>query len=422
MKKKAIAALIAALMVLQVGQVAFAVPGDNLTPEQRQQMEAEQNQYADAEAKLNSLEGQLQELQGQAQKIDENIKSKNNDIAALESKIDKLHDDMKVLSKELEEKQEVYGKRMRAVYKNGTPGYIDVILNSTSFSDLLSNVQAVSKIMDIDKKMMDEVKDKQNEIEKTQSAINDDISNIQDLKVGLEKELAELSTKKDAQKVLVEQAREVKKTISVNLADKERLMIKDLAAMVNDSNSSKATLMAARDALREIRKQVKVIDSEVVDLIEKSKSKIAAIEEAEKKKQQSLDRGDGGNIQLSGSAQQKASQIVAYALSLQGKPYVYGATGPNSFDCSGFTQYVYRKHGISLSRTTFTQVNEGRAVSVGNAQPGDLVFFGSSSSPHHVGIYIGNGNYVHAPQTGDVVKVSSLSSRRDGITVRRILQ
>ena len=90
-----------------------------------------------------------------------------------------------------------------------------------------------------------------------------------------------------------------------------------------------------------------------------------------------------------------------------GKPYVFGATGPSSFDCSGFTSYVYRKAtGIDITRTTYSQIGVGRPVSRDQLQPGDLVF------PHagHVGIYVGNGNIIHAPRTGDVVKVSPIWS------------
>ncbi|WWU66625.1 C40 family peptidase [Clostridium baratii] len=90
-----------------------------------------------------------------------------------------------------------------------------------------------------------------------------------------------------------------------------------------------------------------------------------------------------------------------------GKPYVWGATGPNSFDCSGFTSYVYSKvTGRYIGRTTYDQIGAGRAVSRSELQPGDLVF------PHagHVGIYVGNGQIIHAPRTGDVVKVSPIWS------------
>ncbi|MNI85606.1 Murein DD-endopeptidase MepS/Murein LD-carboxypeptidase precursor [compost metagenome] len=76
------------------------------------------------------------------------------------------------------------------------------------------------------------------------------------------------------------------------------------------------------------------------------------------------------------------------------------------FDCSGFTQYVYRQAGIYISRTTYTQINDGVAVSYSNLQPGDLVL----TSAGHIGIYVGNGQMIHAPQTGDVVKVSKIWS------------
>jgi cell wall-associated NlpC family hydrolase len=83
-------------------------------------------------------------------------------------------------------------------------------------------------------------------------------------------------------------------------------------------------------------------------------------------------------------------------------PYVYGATGPDSFDCSGLTQWAYAQAGVSLGRTTYDQINDGTPVaSTADLQVGDLVFFNSDS---HVGIYAGNGMVLHAPHTGTVVK------------------
>jgi cell wall-associated NlpC family hydrolase len=105
----------------------------------------------------------------------------------------------------------------------------------------------------------------------------------------------------------------------------------------------------------------------------------------------------------------KGNEVVNYAYKFLGKPYVYGATGPNAFDCSGLTQYVYNKFGIGLSRTTYSQVNEGIRVQRSDLKPGDLVFFNTEGSISHVGIYIGNGEFIHAPRTGKPVMVSSLS-------------
>ncbi|WP_163239091.1 C40 family peptidase [Clostridium sporogenes] len=105
------------------------------------------------------------------------------------------------------------------------------------------------------------------------------------------------------------------------------------------------------------------------------------------------------------------NEIVQYAKKFLGVPYVWGGTTPNGFDCSGFVQYVYAHFGKQLPRTTYTQVKCGTAVSLNNLRPGDLVFFyPGSNGPDHVGIYIGNNQYIHAPHTGDHVKISYLSN------------
>jgi len=116
----------------------------------------------------------------------------------------------------------------------------------------------------------------------------------------------------------------------------------------------------------------------------------------------------------------KGEQVVFYATCFRGTPYVWGTTGPNSFDASGFTQYVYAHFGIEIGRTTYSQITNGYEVPKEQLQLGDLVFFGTNNSPHHVGIYVGYGQYIHAPRTGDFVKVSSLSGRSDFFAARRI--
>lgn len=116
---------------------------------------------------------------------------------------------------------------------------------------------------------------------------------------------------------------------------------------------------------------------------------------------------DSSIISLNESDNRK-SDVVKCAYELIGKPYVYGATGPNEFDCSGLTQYVYKSIGQNISRTTYTQVKEGIEVSKYDLCPGDLVFFNTQGYMSHVGIYVGNGSFIHAPRTGKPVMVSSL--------------
>lgn len=109
---------------------------------------------------------------------------------------------------------------------------------------------------------------------------------------------------------------------------------------------------------------------------------------------------------------------VNAALSKQGSPYVWGAKGPNQFDCSGLVQWSYQQAGTSVSASTRSQVTEGTAVSENELKPGDVIFFYSSAS--HNGIYIGDGKVVHAPTEGQNVKVEEYNYIGDVHSIRRI--
>ena len=122
-----------------------------------------------------------------------------------------------------------------------------------------------------------------------------------------------------------------------------------------------------------------------------------------------------------------ASAVVNLAYSKIGSPYVWGAEGPNSFDCSGFTSYIFRNAaGVSLPRTSSAQSGYGITVSKSNLQAGDLVFFNTSGKGvSHVGIYVGGGKMIHSPSSGKtVVKVSNINSSYYSsrfVTAKRVL-
>ncbi|MFJ6685279.1 C40 family peptidase [Streptomyces werraensis] len=119
-------------------------------------------------------------------------------------------------------------------------------------------------------------------------------------------------------------------------------------------------------------------------------------------------RSAGGTVRdtaaLSQAPNARAAQAVAYAHQKLGSPYVWGATGPDAFDCSGLVLAAYRSAGVSLPRTTYAQIDAGRRVSRSELLPGDLVFFYSGIS--HVGLYIGNGQMIHAPNPSAPVRVA----------------
>lgn len=137
-----------------------------------------------------------------------------------------------------------------------------------------------------------------------------------------------------------------------------------------------------------------------------------------------MDNGSDSDVKTTKDQTQiKRDKVVKQAAKEIGKPYVWGATGPSSFDCSGLTQYTY-KHAIGkvLPRTTYTQVNLGTRVSMKNLKKGDLLFWGPKNAPYHVGIYAGNGQYIHAPQPGQNVRKQALSSYFYPSVAKRIIK
>ncbi|MER5179552.1 NlpC/P60 family protein [Streptomyces sp. NPDC002896] len=111
----------------------------------------------------------------------------------------------------------------------------------------------------------------------------------------------------------------------------------------------------------------------------------------------------GGSVAAPNS---RAAAAVSYAYRALGRPYVWGATGPNAFDCSGLTQAAYRSAGVSLPRTTYAQIDAGRRIPRSELRPGDLVFFYSGVS--HVGIYVGSGRMIHAPNPSAPVRIAPI--------------
>lgn len=146
-------------------------------------------------------------------------------------------------------------------------------------------------------------------------------------------------------------------------------------------------------------------------------TKKAAPKAATSAKAKSSDSDDSSSSDSAGSS--VAAKAVAAAKSKIGDPYVWGASGPNSFDCSGLTSWAYKQAGKSLPRTSSAQSQVGQKVSFSNLQPGDLIFFYSPVS--HVAMYVGNGTVVEAPTAGEDVKLTSLSKlMKNAVSARRV--
>ncbi|GGQ05868.1 NlpC/P60 family protein [Streptomyces mutabilis] len=207
--------------------------------------------------------------------------------------------------------------------------------------------------------------------------------------------------------------------------------LKTLTESQNDLKTAKATVQKKLATARELLSELTAEEKARLAAIEKKKQEEAARRAAELAKQQAAERerqereqaaqqqsgaGSGPGASSGGTTTKPsapdasygtaAEKALAFARAQIGKPYVWGATGPGSYDCSGLTQAAWKAADVTLPRTTYDQVDAGTTVPVSQAQPGDLVFFYDDLS--HVGLYIGNGMMIHAPKPGAYVREESI--------------
>jgi cell wall-associated NlpC family hydrolase len=156
---------------------------------------------------------------------------------------------------------------------------------------------------------------------------------------------------------------------------------------------------------------LKGVEAEIVQLEAEARARaLAAARRSQASKRSTPGRTGGWD--WGSPTRAPRAQVVAIAKRYLGRPYRWAASGPGSFDCSGFTMFVYAQVGVSLPHSSRAQISSGQRVSRASMQPGDLVFFGRPI--HHVGIYVGDGMFIHSPRTGDVVSVDPLLSDFSG--------
>jgi cell wall-associated NlpC family hydrolase len=240
-----------------------------------------------------------------------------------------------------------------------------VLIGTTSFDDFLTRLELLNRISTSDASLVQEV-----------SGYRDTVAASETTLQNREAEQIALRQEAEARKILVEGA------------------LKKQKSFVSGLNAEVATLIRQEEE-RQRRIAEELARRAAADAVARKAAPRAA----------------------SGTPGAGHPEAVDVALKYLGVPYVWGGASPSGFDCSGLMQYAYRQIGIVLPRTSSQQYHVGAFIPVDKTAsllPGDLVFFGYEGDPervHHVGMYVGSGNFVHAPSTGDHVKVSSLQDR-----------
>ena len=414
MKKKIISTVLAATMTFGVGHSVFATP---LTDDQKQQMEHNQDKYADINSKIRELEDKIDGLSAKIEPLFFQVEKNKEEISKTEESISTVKVQIEESKKKIEKQQEVLGQRIRATYKSGgQANYLTALLDSNGIGDFLSRVQAISKVMGMDKQVIDELTSEKEKLDSEVKELEDKTTELNKLNSETQSKIDELNKMKAEQEGVIKDMKAEQEKVVGELTPLEKQLIEPWTSKIN-SNSSLNDLNQAMTALRGLRNQIKTpeVDAEAVQAIEKAKDLIET-KKAEEAVSSAPNRGgdvntggssssasNGSSSSNSGStvappSEGAASAVVSYAYQFIGRPYVFGATGPDTFDCSGFTSYVYRNAvGREITRTTYTQINQGRPVSRDQLQPGDLVF---TNGVEHVGIYVGGGQMIHAARPG----------------------
>lgn len=340
---------------------------------------------------INDARGDVEALRSQVETLNDGVESSVEDynyakvqladtqasLASTQKKLSRAEKDLVTAQGHLEQ-------RIDGLYRDGRIGLLDALLGARTFSDLINRFDLLKRVGAKDQEVYAQV-----------ATYRADVSARK----------ATLAQDQAKQKKLLAQSKVALASVQQRLAERERAL------------KGKEKLVAQLEAEEQARQ---------VRLAAQAKEAARKASAAAKARQQAASRPDSNG---SGSASAEApsrnvpssqvgGSVIDIAMQFMGVPYVWGGASPSGFDCSGLVMYAYARAGVSLPHSSRAQFGYGVAVSRGDLQPGDLVFFGSPI--HHVGIYVGDGNMIHAPHTGSSVRINSID-RSNYTGARRIL-
>lgn len=355
----------------------------------------------EAETKVQKMDNQIIESMTKLDKL-------NKDIEVSEKKVEKAQEEIKKTQENFERTKGISKNRLSAIQEKDASkySYIHALVSSKGITDFISKVSAINTIVEADTDMMGSLKEKESDLSKKKVDLDKETTKLKEdkEKAGEEKKKLEetkVQVEAEIQKLKEEEAERARQAEIEKQKFEEAEKVRQAQVEAQKQAESEVQTQTNSQGQNQFRITVQPPAIAGIQSNSTAQSTTPNTNTSTAKPPVSV------VVPTAPVSTDKAQNIIAEAKTFLGLPYVWGGTTPSGFDCSGYMQYIFKNAGVKLPRVAREQQNVGVQIPVSEVQPGDLIFWGKPA--HHVAMYIGNGQYIHAPQTGDVIKISKMN-------------
>ena len=437
MKKKLVAIALASTILATSIVTPFTAQADEILTKIQQQ----ETKISELDSKQSTVEETLSVITAEVDAAEKRAETLLANRVKTQDEIATLQEDIAELQVVIAQREEQLDEQARSVQVNGSnENYLNFIVASESFTDLVSRIDVVSKMVSANKELVEQQIADQKAVEDKKSKTEENLSKINAMAMELEQLKGDLQVKKIEQESAIAALAAEKATAESDrqmfLAQKEEADQRAAAeaAAIAAAEAAAATVaatvaQASSEESSTAASSVDIASSTVASSESAAPAQtVAAAPVVESAPVVSAPAAAApvvsapvvsAPVVTAPTLSAPTGDVVSIAAKYIGVPYVWGGKTPSGFDCSGFTSYVFREaYGIEIGGYTVPQENSGTQIAVSSAQAGDLIFWGSRGATYHVAIYVGGGQYIHAPAPGQTVTYSSYNLSGASFAVR----
>lgn len=386
MKKKVVKITSVGIAFIMMFLLSGSVYASSVADIKRQQ-EEDQKKLQNVQGQISGLQGQMNEVGGEIDELDSSLVEIIASVDIIKEEIVDKEEQIKVTEAEYEEakeqEEEQYAAmkiRIKYMYEQGDISYVQLLMTSSSFGDMVNKADYIEQLYEYDRKKLEEYQAAREYVQEVWNRLEDEKAELEASRHELEEEQAYMEE-------LLEEKKQQYENYNVQIA------------------KAKQEAAAYKTKIKQQTAQIKKLEEEA-----RKKA-----QEEERKRNGGGSSSGGTSVSIPSGGSSSGQAIASYACQFIGNPYVAGGTSlTNGADCSGFVWRVFKDKGYSVPRTSWELRNAGSGVEYSQAQPGDIICYAG-----HVGIYIGNGNIVHASTERTGIKITP-ATYKSILSVRRV--